>query len=229
MNRSGIVFPLSTSRWGTSGRLRPRADWATNDSAVTETRARSSRACSSLMSSSCLMPHAGASMASALCTSTRTSPEWIVEGIALGRGQARRKRVVDQEAPHVAERDVPGQLLDIHPAVTERAAILVRLGDLGLEGDNAFQSWLVVGHRVSFVVRDGAPVVRGRAVCVRAPFTVTVLPWPPSGCSLTRAQERTARTPGRAIPRFSYSISPDLPNGSRRNVRIVTHGNDPAR
>ena len=41
---------------GTAGRPRPRAAWATNDSAVTDTRARSRRACSSSMSSSWRSP-----------------------------------------------------------------------------------------------------------------------------------------------------------------------------
>ena len=38
MNRSTIVLPLSTSRCGIIGRPWPRADWATNDRAVTEAR-----------------------------------------------------------------------------------------------------------------------------------------------------------------------------------------------
>ena len=76
MNRSVIVAASSTRRCGTMGSPTPRAAWATKDSAITEARARSSRACSSLMSRSCRSPQAGASMARALCTSTRMSPEW---------------------------------------------------------------------------------------------------------------------------------------------------------
>jgi hypothetical protein len=48
--RSGIDEALSTSRCGIGGRPTPRADCATNESAITDTRARSSRACSSEMS-----------------------------------------------------------------------------------------------------------------------------------------------------------------------------------
>ena len=44
---------LSISRWDTGGRPIPRADWATKDSAITEARARLSRASSSEMSMSC--------------------------------------------------------------------------------------------------------------------------------------------------------------------------------
>jgi len=53
----------------------PRADCATNDSAITEARASWSRACSSEMSISSAKPHSGASIESAACTSTRGSPE----------------------------------------------------------------------------------------------------------------------------------------------------------
>jgi hypothetical protein len=50
MNRSVIVFALSTSRCGTIGCPMPRAAWATYDSAITAARERSSRACTSSMS-----------------------------------------------------------------------------------------------------------------------------------------------------------------------------------
>ena len=75
MNRSTMLSDSSTRSCGIAGRLAPRADCATNDSVMTEARARSSLACSSLMSSSGRMPLAGASIASELCTSTRMSPE----------------------------------------------------------------------------------------------------------------------------------------------------------
>ena len=86
-NRSGIELALSTSRWDTGGLPIPRADWATNDSAITDARARLSRACSSEMSISSPNPHCGPSMASADCTSTRGSPECTVSrcGSAGGR------------------------------------------------------------------------------------------------------------------------------------------------
>ena len=87
MKRSVIVLASSTCFCGTIGRPRPRAACATNDSAMTEALARSSRACSSVMSSSWCMPQAGASIASALCTSTRMSPEWT--GIGYGSAGGR--------------------------------------------------------------------------------------------------------------------------------------------
>src|SRR5437764_8128939 len=79
-NRSAIRLALSTSRCGTGGFPIPRADCATNDSAITDARARLSRASSSGMSISSRKPHCGPSIASADCTSTRGSPEWTVSG-----------------------------------------------------------------------------------------------------------------------------------------------------
>ena len=45
---------------------------------------------------------------------------------------------VHQERPHVAERDLTiDQILDVHAAVAQRTAVLIRLGDLGGEGHHA--------------------------------------------------------------------------------------------
>jgi hypothetical protein len=82
MKRSVIVSAWSTWVCGTMGWPIPRAACATYDSAMTAVRARSSRAWSSVMSYSCRIPHAGAIIAIALCTSTRMSPEWT--GIGYG-------------------------------------------------------------------------------------------------------------------------------------------------
>ena len=85
--RSGIELALSTSRCGTGGWPTPRADCATNESAITEARARSSRACSSEMSISDWKPHSGPSSASAAWTSTRGSPERIASGCGAAGGR----------------------------------------------------------------------------------------------------------------------------------------------
>ena len=48
---------------------------------------------------------------------------------------------VHQQRPDITERDVLGdQILDVHAAISQRAAILVGFGDLGGEGDDAFES-----------------------------------------------------------------------------------------
>ena len=63
----------------------------------------------------------------------------------LGRRQAGVELVVDEQAPHVAERDLADEVLDVDAAVAQRATFLVRLGDLGLEGDDALEAGLEVG------------------------------------------------------------------------------------
>src|SRR5919197_1377377 len=100
--RSGIDSALSISRWGTGG-LPTRADWATNESAITETRARSSRACSSETSISCRRRH------------------------------PRLVGPVHEQAPDLLERHLADEVLDVDAPVAESAALLVRLGDLGVE------------------------------------------------------------------------------------------------
>ena len=54
--------------------------------------------------------------------------------------------ISDQQAPHVAEGDVPDQILDVHAAVAEGAPFPVGLGDLRLKRDNAFETGPEVGH-----------------------------------------------------------------------------------
>jgi hypothetical protein len=99
MKRSTIVVALSTSRWDTIGLPSPRADWATKASAMTDTRARSSRICSASMSSICCSPHAGASIATADCTSTRMSPECTGSGNGSAGGRPGSKRP-STSSPH---------------------------------------------------------------------------------------------------------------------------------
>ena len=105
MKRSTIVFALSTSDCGTIGSPRPRADWATYDSAITDARARSSRARSASMSSSGRSPHAGASIASALCTSTRTSPECTGNGNGSAGGSP-GFTLLSTSSPHTLPNDI---------------------------------------------------------------------------------------------------------------------------
>ena len=124
----------------------PRADCATKESAITEARARSSRACSSGMSISWRKPHSGASIASADCTSTRGSPERIVSGCGSAGGQAGLEVAVDQQAPDLLEGDRADEVLDVDAAVAQRAALLVGLGDLRGEGDDALQARLDFAH-----------------------------------------------------------------------------------
>src|SRR3954454_22121193 len=161
--RSGIELALSTSVCATGGWPVPRADWATNDSAMTEARARLSRAVSSSMSRTSLKPHSGASRASADWTSTRGLPERITSGhgsaggrpgfkfSSAGGPQAWLQMPVDEESPDLLERDDANELLDVHAAVAERAAGLIRLGNLGRECDYAFEAGLNLSIRLTHV------------------------------------------------------------------------------
>jgi hypothetical protein len=70
----------------------------------------------------------------------------------FGRRQARLERRVDEQPPDVAVVDLADQVLDVDAAIAQRTSFPVRLSDLGLEGDDAFQPGLeiacLLGHRV---------------------------------------------------------------------------------
>ena len=82
----------------------PRADWATIESAAAERRARSSRASSASMSTSCPRPHFGPSVASPAWRSAIAEPLGSWSSIALGLRHPRLEAVVDQQAPDLLER-----------------------------------------------------------------------------------------------------------------------------
>jgi hypothetical protein len=58
---------------------------------------------------------------------------------------------------------VPDDVLDVDAAVTQRGAFLVGLGDLGLEGDDALQAVVDLGHDDSSCWLSDAP--RTRSSC----------------------------------------------------------------
>src|SRR5437764_143088 len=66
-------------------------------------------------------------------------PCWLV---GLGIGHLRLEVVVDEQPPDVLVGVAPDELFDVDAAVAERAAFAVGLGDLGLDGDDAFQAGL---------------------------------------------------------------------------------------
>ena len=63
-----------------------------------------------------------------------------------GGRQAHVERAVHQQAPDLLVGHLAHQVLDVHPAVAQRAAFLVRLGDLGRERDDALESGLNLGY-----------------------------------------------------------------------------------
>src|SRR2546422_226068 len=66
--------------------------------------------------------------------------------VGLGRRQAGGVRAVDEETPDVLERHPADELLDVDPAVAQRGALLVGLGDLCLERDDALEPVVYLGH-----------------------------------------------------------------------------------
>jgi hypothetical protein len=118
----------------------PRADCATYDSAITDARARSSRACSSDVEQLAGSPQIGREHRE---RGLHVDPDVAGvhrDGERLGRRQAGLEGAVDQQAPDVARRHPPDEVLDVDAAVAQRAALLVGLGDLGLEGDDALDT-----------------------------------------------------------------------------------------
>ncbi len=62
--------------------------------------------------------------------------------VRFGGRQARLEAAVDQQAPDLLVGDHADQVLDVDAAVAQRATLFVGLGDLGGEGDDAFEARL---------------------------------------------------------------------------------------
>ena len=64
------------------------------------------------------------------------------ERMGFGRWQSRLEAPIDQQAPDLLVGDGADQVLDVDAAVAQRATLFVGLGDLGGEGDDAFEARL---------------------------------------------------------------------------------------
>ena len=69
----------------------------------------------------------------------------VVELLVRGR-QARLQRLVDEQPPHLLERDMPDEILDVDAAVAELAPVFVGLCDFRLEGNDACEAWAELVH-----------------------------------------------------------------------------------
>ena len=58
----------------------------------------------------------------------------------------RLQRLVHEQPPHLFERHLADEVLDVHSAIAELSAFLVGLGDLRLEGDDAGEPWAEFSH-----------------------------------------------------------------------------------
>jgi len=66
--------------------------------------------------------------------------------VAIGSGQPGLERPVDEQAPHLLERDLAHELFDVDAAVAELSALAIRLGDLRFEGDDSCEAWAELVH-----------------------------------------------------------------------------------
>ncbi len=71
----------------------------------------------------------------------------------LGGRQAGLERAVDQQPPHLLERRLADELLDVDAAVAQRAALAIGLGDLGGEGDDTLEAGLDLAHAATLAAR----------------------------------------------------------------------------
>ncbi len=94
------------------------------------------------MSISWPKPHSGASIASAgLHVHARVAGAHR-QRVRFGGGQPGLEVTVDEQAPHLLVGDGADEVLDVHAAIAQRASCSVGLGDLGGEGDDAFEARL---------------------------------------------------------------------------------------
>ena len=71
-----------------------------------------------------------------------TEPLGSCSSIRSARRHPRLEAPVDEQAPDLLERVAADELLDVDAAVAERRSLAVRLGDLRLERDHAFEPWV---------------------------------------------------------------------------------------
>ena len=104
--------------------------------------------------------------------------------VRLGGRQAGQEGAVHQQAPDLLEGHRADQVLDVDAAVAERAALLVGLGDLGREGDDALEARLDLGACCAAVV------LRLAGARDRASGYALLRRCPPDGHSPHRAPDR---------------------------------------
>src|SRR6266568_5519113 len=83
----------------------------------------------------------------------------------LGKRHPRPDVVVDEQAPDVLVGVFADQRLDVHAAIAQRAALAIRLHDLGLDRDDALEARLEVAAAHACISSSSIswPVPRSRA------------------------------------------------------------------
>ena len=184
---------------------------------MTDARARSSRAWSSGMSSSCCIPHSGAEHRERRLQVDARVPRANRERVRLGRREAGLVAAVHQEAPDLLERNVPDEVLDVDAAVTEGAALLVRLGDFGLEGNHALEAGLDLAQWAPFL--GGRRIVEGMVGASRKDDEQPPRCSRPSPLATRTPPPPQPSPPPAAAPRLRGTVTP-APR-SARNRRHV--------
>ena len=154
--------------------------------------------------------------------------------VGLGRRQARVVGAVDEQAPDVLERHPADELLDVDAAVAQRRALLVRLGDLGLEGDDALEAVVDLGllAHVSAVALDPGCAfctLRSRVDAMRATWPQLRAEYADAGLTRGRPRPRPVhdvralvrRGAGRRAPRAQRD---GARHGLRRRPAVVADG-----
>ena len=189
------------------GRRRARTG-RRSDSAITEARARSSRA--SLVGDvdqrleAPLRRRASRARPGRRRAGRRSGSR---SGCGSAGGRPGLERAVDEQAPDLLERHVADELLDVDAAVAERAALPVGLGDLGGEGDDALEA----GLDSSLMRREGSQVGRGSGASPDARRARVTLGWRPR---MTRPHVHAA----------SASSPPTCAGGELRAREVVDGG-----
>src|SRR5437588_2329037 len=171
----------------------PRADCATNDSAITDARARLSRASSSGMSISSRKPHCGPSIASADCTSTRGSPEWTLSGWGSAGGSP-GSSLPSTSSPHTCSNGtLPTSSSMSTPryrsAPPSRSGSAISVSNATTPSRPGLKSFMA---RAAYRDRPGATSVESCAIAHR----VTLIPGDGIGPELTEATRRVLEATG---------------------------------
>src|SRR5436190_1158844 len=129
--------------------------------------------------------------------------------VRLGIGHLRLEVVIDEQPPDVLVRVVPHELLDVDAPITKHAAFPVGLGNLRLDGDDAFEARLevvVAAHRTSNSI--SRPTDRSRAAASTS--AAAAASWTAMPTDLYRlicsGEVRPRRVPATSSPSSTTSV-----------------------
>src|SRR5437764_8547111 len=117
--------------------------------------------------------------------------------VRIGIGHPRFEVVVDEEPPDVLVRVAADELLDVDPAVPQRAAFTVRLRDLCLDGDHTFETGLeVVASAAHWVPSRSSSVPTDRSCSAASTSAAAAASWTATPTDLYRVISSRECRPG---------------------------------